>query len=72
MATLNYSVRDLYPTMGVTETSTDVIPEVDDMDALNEDVKTAGESNVRFARGKNILIAVAIFIAVIIFLGGKR
>ena len=72
MVKTSYSMRDLYPTMGMTETSTDVIPEVDDMDALNEDVKTAGESNVHFARGKNILIAVGIFIAVIIFLGGKR
>ena len=72
MGVVNYSVRDLYPTMGLSETSTDVIPEVDDMDALNEDVKTAGDANNHYARGKNILIAVGVFVALIIFMGGRR
>lgn len=72
MGALNYAIRDLYPAYGVTETSTDVIPDVNDMDALNEDVKTAQDSNQHFARGKFMLIGVGVILALIVFLGGAK
>lgn len=70
MGSLNFSMRDLYPNMGITETSTEVIPEADDMDALNENVKDAQEASKTFARGKFMLVGVGVLLAVIFFLGG--
>jgi len=70
MGSLNFSMRDLYPTMGITETSTEVIPEADDMDALNENVKDAQEASKTFARGKFMLVSVVVLLGVVFFLGG--
>ena len=72
MGQLNFNMRDLYPAIGIAETSTEVIPDVNDMDALNEDVKTAGAANNYHARGKFMLIAVAVILAVIFMLGGAK
>ena len=70
MGSLDFNMRDLYPTMGINETSTDVIPEADDMEALNENAGDAQTASTHFARGKNILIAVGVIVALVVFLGG--
>ena len=69
---MNFALRDLYPSMGITETSTEVIPEEDDMEVLNENPEDAEKASKTTASGKNILLAVGVLIAVIIFLGGGK
>ena len=70
MTSLNFGFRDLYPTMGVAETSTEVIPDADDMEALNENAGEAEKASKTFARGSKMLIAVGVLLAIIVFLGG--
>ena len=69
---MNFALRDLYPSMGITETSTEVIPEEEDMEVLNENPEDAEKASKTTARGKNIRLAVGVLIAVIIFLGGGK
>ena len=69
---MNYSFRDIYPTMGVEETSTEAIPEPVEQAALQEDIKAAEVTNPRFARGKNIALAVGVLACVVIFLGSMK
>ena len=71
MVELGFSMADLYPNYGGIDTSTIANPEVDDQDALNEDVNIASESSTKYARGKNIFIAMIIMVALVIFFGGK-
>ena len=68
---LLFSMADLYPNMGGVDTSNLATPEVDDQDALNEDVAIAEESSTTEARGKKIFLAMAVLLALIIFFGGK-
>lgn len=69
---MNYSMRDLYPNMGITETSTEVIPEAEDMDALNENVKDAQDASKNFARGKFMIVSAVVLLGVVFFLGGEK
>lgn len=66
-----YSMSDLYPSFGGVETSVLANPEPEDQEVLNEDVTIAEESSQTTASKRNIFIALFIFIALIIFLGGK-
>lgn len=68
---LGFSMSDLYPNYGGVDTSTVVNPEADDQDALNEDTKIAGASSSKEARKKNVFLALAVLVALIIFFGGK-
>ena len=68
---LGFAMADLYPNFGGIDTSTVVTREVEDQDALNEDVKVAEESSVTEAKGKNIFLAFMVLIALIVFFGGK-
>lgn len=68
---LGFSMADLYPNMTGVDTSTLVNPEADDQEALNEDTKLARESATKDARGKNIFLALAVFVGLVIFFGGK-
>ena len=70
MGEMSFSFKDLYPNMGITETSTEVIPDSEDMDVLNEDKDNAEKADKSFARGKNILIACGVLVALVVFLGG--
>ena len=69
---MDYSFRDIYPTMGVTETSTDAIPTPVEQDALQEDGKLAEKTNPRYASGRNIFIAVVIMGCLVVFLGSGK
>ena len=71
MSELGFSMSDLYPNLGGVDTSTQVTPEVDDQDALNEDVKMANESTNTEARSKQVFLALGVLVALIIFFGGK-
>lgn len=68
---LGFAMADLYPNYGGVDTSTLVTPEVDDQDALNENVKVAEESSATQASSKNIFIAIGVIIALVIFFGGN-
>lgn len=70
VGSLNFGYRDLYPTMGVSETSTEVVPGADDMEALNENAGEAKAASKTFARGTKMILAVGVLLAVIVFLGG--
>lgn len=68
---LSFAMSDLYPNFGGTDTSNLAVPEADDLDALGEDSKQAENVGIKEARTKNIFVALAIIIALVIFLGGK-
>lgn len=68
---LVFSIRDIYPTAGNSETSTDVVPDREDMESLVESDKDAEKSD-KAARGKNIALAAGVLIIIIIMLGGAK
>lgn len=72
MGGMLFNMRDVYPNLGTTETSTEVNPEVDDQNALNEDVKTAEESSTHHAKSKSIFLAIGVMVALVLFFGGGK
>lgn len=68
---MSFSMSDLYPNYGGVDTSTLANPEVDDQDALNEDVKIAEMATKTEPAKKNIIISIVVLVALIIFFGGK-
>lgn len=68
---LNFSMADLYPNWGGIDTSQLAVPETDDLEALNESEKVAEESKVSTASNKNIILTIGVFIALVVFFGGK-
>lgn len=71
MGEMNFSLRDIYPEYYGTETSVEVVPDADDKQALSEGGTEAVNSDNKRARGKNIVIAVLVLVAVVIFLGSE-
>ena len=71
MNELKFAYSDLYPNWGGVDTSTVVTPEVDDQDALNEDIDIAEESSATESKGKNIFLALGIMLALVVFFGGR-
>lgn len=69
MGEMNFSLRDLYPNMGCTETSTDAQPDADDKEVLIENASEAAAADPKKARGLHILIGVGVMVAAVIFLG---
>ena len=69
---MNYSYRDIYPTMGIEETSTEAIPEPVEQAALQEDSAAAAAVNPRFAGGKKIGLAVVVLACLVVFLGANK
>ena len=68
---LAFAYGDLYPGWGGVETSNLATPEVSDQVALNEDIDVAEQSTNTEAKRKNIFIALAVILGVIIFFGGR-
>lgn len=66
---LGLYMKDLYPNYNGLETSNKVIPESNDQDAMGEDVEVAEKSSVTESSKKNILIALGLLIALIVFFG---
>lgn len=62
-------MRDLYPNMGLHETSTTVQPDETDQHALVDDQKTAQEYNTKTANKKNIFLAIIGIVAVAFIMG---
>ena len=71
MGELGFSYKDLYPSYGGDETSTEAIPDESDMNALNENADDA-EKATKGARPKNLVIAAVVMIAVVVLLGGVK
>ena len=69
---MRFSMKDLYPNYSGAETSTMVVPEKDDQEALNQESKIAEETSQTQASTKNVLIALAIGVALVVFLGGGK
>ena len=69
MGEMNFNFRDLYPNMGMTETSTEAQPDADDKEVLIENAGDAAAADPKKARGLYILIGVGVMIAAVIFLG---
>lgn len=69
---MDFLMRDLYPTVGMAETSTEVIPEPDDQSALTENIENAEKVSTAKASKKNILIGFAILVFLVVFLGGAE
>lgn len=68
---LGFSMADLYPNFGGVDTSTLATPEVDDLDALNEDVKNAEKSSAKESSSKSVFLALGVMVALVVFFGGK-
>ena len=69
---MDYSFRDIYPTMGVTETSTEAIPTPVEQNALQEDGATAEKANPKFASSKKIGLAVILLGCLVVLLGSRK
>ena len=69
-----FSMRDLYPNYIAQEeeTSTKANPDADDQDALNEDTQITEKADTRNASRKNVLLALAVLVALVVFFGGRR
>ena len=71
MGELGFSYKDLYPSYDGDETSTEAIPDENDMDALNENADDAEEAT-KGASPKNLVIAAVVLIAVVVWLGSAK
>ena len=70
MGAMAFSMRDLYPTMGFEETSTNVIPDVNNQEALAENKEDVDNAHAtKTARKKNIFIAMGLMLALVVFFG---
>lgn len=72
MNELSFAYSDMYPTFGGVDTSTLATPEVDDQEALNEDVEVAENSSATEAPKKSIFLALLVLVLLVIFFGGGK
>lgn len=68
---LNFGYADLYPNWGGIDTSNLATPEVDDQDALNEDVGVAENSTSTEASKKSVFLAIILLVLLVVFFGGN-
>lgn len=66
---MEYKLKDIYPTMGIEETSTAAIPEPEEQAALHDDAATAESVRPNYANGKKIALSVIVLSCLVIFLG---
>lgn len=66
---LGLHFSDLYPNMGMMDTNTKTVPDVDDKEALNEDVEVAEKASTSESSKKTIFLALIILVLMVIFLG---
>lgn len=66
---LGLYLKDLYPNFTGTDTGINATPNVDDQDAMNEDVTISEKASVTESSSRNIWIGVAILIALVVFFG---
>lgn len=69
---LGLYLKDLYPNYMGVDTSNLASPSVDDHDALGEDVATAEKVSLTESSKKNILLALGVLVALIIFFGSGK
>ena len=72
MSKLNFHFSDLYPGMSMKETSTEASPEMADQIVLNEDADIAEKSSLESASKKNVLLALGVLAALVVFFGGGQ
>lgn len=66
---LDLYLRDLYPSKGTVETSTQAVPDPSDQDALGEDETTAEKASTEYAGKKGIILALIVLFCLIVFFG---
>ncbi|MCC0649842.1 hypothetical protein [Clostridioides sp. ZZV15-6598] len=67
---LGLYMKDLYPNMGIQDTSNSVTPDADDQDALGEmDKELAEKGDLNTASKFNIYLAIILIALAVIFLG---
>lgn len=66
---LGLYMKDLYPNFSGIETSTKVMPDVNDQDALNEDVESSEKVRTEEASKKKIFLFIGLFIIFVVLLG---
>lgn len=71
MSAMGFNYKDLYPNYDGDETSTQALPDENDMDALVENADDAEEAQ-KGARPKNLFLAAIVMIAVVVWLGGAK
>lgn len=69
---MDYSFKDIYPAMGVTETSTEAIPNPVEQKALQEDATISEKANPKYASGRNIFLGVVVLACAVVFLGSMK
>lgn len=68
---LGFALSDLYPNWGGIDTSQLATLEDDDLEAMNENADTAEASKTTTASKKNIMLAMLVMVALVVFFGGK-
>lgn len=66
---MEYKLKDIYPTMGIEETSTAAIPVPEEQAALQDDAATAESVRPHYANGKKIALSVIVLSCLVVFLG---
>ena len=64
--------KDLYPNFSGVDTSNLATPSTDDQDALGEDVEIAEKVTTTESSKKNILLALAVLVALVVFFGAGK
>ena len=71
MPQIDFSYKDLYPNYDGDETSAQALPDESDMEALVENADDAEEVQ-KGARSNNMILAVLVMIAAVVWLGGVK
>ena len=61
--------KDLYPNFAGTDTGINANPDVNEQDALLEDVAVAEKASVNESSKRNILLALLIIVLIVVFFG---
>lgn len=66
---MDFYLNDLYPNMGFANTRVQTIPEAEDKQALAENEEASIKAKTNPTQKKNIFLALAIFLIVVVVLG---
>ena len=66
---LGLYMKDLYPNYAGTDTGVNANPDVDDQDALNENVSSAEKASVTESSKKNIFLALFVLVCLVVLFG---
>ena len=66
---LGLYLKDLYPNMTGSETSTNVQPDPEDKDSMNEESAEAEKVDTHYSSKRNVFLGILIFVCMVVFFG---